>query len=146
MNSTTNDSPPKKPAHPFPVNKVRLDKWLWAARFFKTRNLAKQAIEGGKVHYNGSRSKVSKDVELGAAITIRHGWDEKEVEIIALSDQRRGAAEAQLLYRETAESLAKREAAASQRKVFKGLELTPKARPNKKQRRQIHRFKQDHQE
>ncbi len=128
--------------HPFPTDKVRLDKWLWAARFFKTRSLAKQAIEGGKVHYNNARSKVSKDVEMGATITLRAGWDEKEVEVIALSSQRRGAVEANLLYREKEQSIAKREAAADQRKALRGLGLQSDDKPNKKQRRQIHRFKQ----
>lgn len=126
--------------HPFPTDKVRLDKWLWAARFFKTRSLAKQAIEGGKVHYNGARSKVSKEVEIGATLTIRHGWDEKEVEVLALSDQRRGAPEAQLLYRETEASIEKRLQNADQRKAMQGLGLISKQRPTKKQRRQIHRF------
>ena len=138
--------PEHPPSHPFPVAKVRLDKWLWAARFFKTRSLAKQAIEGGKVHYNGARSKVSKEVELGATLTIRHGWDETEIAITALSDQRRGAAEARLLYRETAASVAKRAAQADQRRALRGLALNRNERPNKKQRRQIHRFKQDQQE
>ena len=115
---------------------------MWAARFFKTRSLAKQAIEGGKVHYNDARSKVSKEVELGATITLRAGWDEKEIEVIALSSQRRGAVEANLLYRETEQSLEKREAAADQRKVLRGLGLQNDDKPNKKQRRQIHRFKQ----
>lgn len=128
--------------HPFPSEKVRLDKWLWAARFFKTRSLAKQAIEGGKVHYNDARSKVSKEVELGATITLRAGWDEKEVEVISLSSQRRGAVEANLLYRETERSIEKRTAAADQRKVLRGLGLQNDDKPNKKQRRQIHRFKQ----
>ncbi|MFA7554308.1 MAG: ribosome-associated heat shock protein Hsp15 [Spongiibacteraceae bacterium] len=128
------------------TGKIRLDKWLWAARFFKTRSLAKQAIEGGKVHYNGTRSKVSKDVELGAKLTIRLGWDEKEVEILALSDQRRGAPEAQLLYQETTSSIEKRAVAANQRKALNGLDLLRPERPNKKQRRQIHRFKQKQQE
>lgn len=123
--------------------KVRLDKWLWAARFFKTRSLAKQAIEGGKVHYNGERSKVSKEVELGATLTIRLGWDAKTVEVQALSDQRRGAPEAQRLYRETEDSIKLREERAAQRKAFgPGADLISRERPNKKQRRQIHRFKQ----
>ncbi len=123
--------------------KVRLDKWLWAARFFKTRSLAKQAIEGGKVHYNGERCKVSKEVELGATLTLRQGWDAKTVEVQALSDQRRGAPEAQLLYRETEDSIKQREARAAQRKAFgPGADLISRERPNKKQRRQIHRFKQ----
>ena len=132
--------------HPFPVSKVRLDKWLWAARFFKTRSLAKQAIEGGKVHYNDARSKVSKDVETGALLKIRHGWDEIEVEVIALSDQRRGATEARLLYRETEASLLRREQESSQRRAMRGLGLISKDRPNKKQRRQIHRFREQQQE
>jgi len=127
--------------HPFPSAKVRLDKWLWAARFFKTRSLAKHAIEGGKVQYNNSRSKVSRDVELGALITIRIGWDEKQVAVIALSDQRRGAPEALLLYRETEDSIAKAAANADQRKALRGVGLPADERPNKKQRRQIHRFK-----
>ncbi len=123
--------------------RVRLDKWLWAARFFKTRSLAKQAIEGGKVHYRGERSKVSKEVEIGALISIRHGWDEREVEVLALSDQRRGAPEAQLLYRETAASIEQREQAAAQRKAMGAAAMISRERPTKKQRRQIHRFKQD---
>lgn len=123
--------------------KVRLDKWLWAARFFKTRSLAKQAIEGGKVHYNGERCKVSKEVEVGASLTIRQGWDAKIVEVQTLSDQRRGAPEAQCLYRETEDSIKQREARAAQRKAFgPGADLISRERPNKKQRRQIHRFKQ----
>lgn len=126
-----------------PPLKVRLDKWLWAARFFKTRSLAKQAIEGGKVHYNQARCKVSKDVELGAMLTIRQGWDAKEVEVIALSDRRRGASEAQQLYQETDESIHKRAQNSDQRKALRGLESTPSERPNKKQRRQIHRFKEN---
>lgn len=127
---------------PASQDKIRLDKWLWAARFYKTRSLAKQAIEGGKVHYNGTRSKVSKEVELGAKLTLRLGWDEKEVLVLSLSGQRRGAVEAQLLYRETEASAAKREAEASQRKALRGLGLISDEKPNKKQRRQIHRFKQ----
>ena len=59
-------------------NRVRLDKWLWAARFYKTRNLAKQAIEGGKVHYNSQRTKPGKSVEAGAKVTLRQGWQEKK--------------------------------------------------------------------
>ena len=99
-------------------NEVRLDKWLWAARFYKTRSIAKAMIEGGKVHYNGQRAKVSKTVEVGAMIKLRQGSDEKEIEVIALSDQRRGAPEAQLLYQETAQSVKKREEMAWARKSF----------------------------
>lgn len=125
-----------------PMDKVRLDKWLWAARFFKTRSLAKQAIDGGKVHCDGQRVKPSKDIALGAHLTIRQGWDEKTVEVIALSDQRRGAPEAAKLYAETTDSLAKREADADQRKVLHGAGVGPVKRPTKKQRRQIHRFRE----
>lgn len=125
-------------------DKVRLDKWLWAARFFKTRSLCKQAIEGGKVRYDGAPSKVSKEVQIGALLTIRQGWDERIVEVIALSDQRRGAPEAQQLYRETEESLKARELTAQQRKLLSAGMAAPQSRPSKKDRRQIHRFKQTH--
>lgn len=119
---------------------VRLDKWLWAARFFKTRNLAKQAIEGGKVQLDGQRCKVSRQLQIGDRLQIRQGWDEKEVDVLALSEQRRGAPEAQQLYCETEASINKREQSAAQRKAQGGQHLFG-ARPDKKQRRQIHRFK-----
>ncbi len=125
-----------------PADKLRLDKWLWAARFFKTRSLAKAAIEGGKVHLNGQRVKVSKEISVGHRLQIRQGWDEKIVDVISLSDQRRGAPEAQLLYSETAESAARREADAAARKAAGGMIDRPATRPTKKQRRQIHRFKE----
>ncbi|WP_420846531.1 ribosome-associated heat shock protein Hsp15 [Neptunomonas marina] len=117
--------------------KVRLDKWLWAARFYKTRGIAKQMIEGGKVHYEGQRAKCSKAVELGATLQIRQGWDERIIVVKALSEQRRGAAEAQALYEETADSLARREEHAAQRKAMKGSELSPKQKPDKRSRRQL---------
>ena len=120
---------------------VRLDKWLWAARFHKTRSLAKQAIEGGKVHYNGQRVKTSKQVEVGAELRIRCGWDEKTIKVLALSEQRKGAPEAALLYEETAESLEYRQTKAAERKAANITSADFVARPNKKQRRQIHRFK-----
>ena len=126
---------------PQPLEKLRLDKWLWAARFFKTRGLAKAAIEGGKVHLGGQRVKVSKEISVGDTLQIRQGWDEKVVLIKSLSDQRRGAPEAQLLYEETADSRAKREAEAEARKAAGGMIDRPAHRPTKKQRRQIHRFK-----
>ena len=122
--------------------KVRLDKWLWAARFFKTRALAKAAIEGGKVHYDGQRTKVSKIVELGAKLTIRQGFDEKTVAVMALSDQRRGAPEAQSLYSELAESIKARMDNTEHRKMIKQFMHTPDHKPNKKERRDIERFKQ----
>lgn len=118
----------------------RLDKWLWAARFFKTRNLAKNAIDRGKVHYNGQRVKTSKLVECGAELRVPCGWDEKTVIVKALSDKRRGAPEANLLYEETSASISNREQRAAERKAG-AASFTTEQRPTKKQRRQIHRFK-----
>ena len=124
---------------------VRLDKWLWAARFYKTRTIAKTMIEGGKIHYNGQRAKVSKIVELGALIKLRQRNEEKEVEVLALSDQRRGAPDAQLLYRETETSLKKREEIAWARKNNALSMPHPDHRPNKQERRNLLKFKhQDH--
>ena len=120
--------------------KVRLDKWLWAARFFKTRGAAKQALEGGKVHYEGQRGKCSRNVEVGAQLIIRQGYEEKKIVIKAISDQRRGAPEAQLLYQETEESVKQREESAAQRKAMRG-NVGPDHRPNKKERRKIMQFK-----
>ncbi|HCG78625.1 MAG TPA: ribosome-associated heat shock protein Hsp15 [Oceanospirillales bacterium] len=122
------------------TNKIRLDKWLWAARFFKTRALAKGAIEGGKVHYEGQRCKVSKTVDVGAKLTIRQGFDEKIVVIKALSEQRRGAPEARLLYEETPESIKARMDKAEYRKVVKASQAAPDHKPNKKERRDMRRF------
>ncbi|EXJ10519.1 MULTISPECIES: ribosome-associated heat shock protein Hsp15 [Nitrincola] len=119
-------------------SKVRLDKWLWAARFYKTRALAKQMIEGGKVHYDGQRAKSSKMVEIGAELTLRLGFDEKTIVVVSLADQRRGAEEAQRLYRETQESIEKREIAAEQRKTYGS---APEHRPDKKSRRELLRIK-----
>ena len=119
--------------------RVRLDKWLWAARFFKTRSLAKQAIESGHVRYDGERSKVSKEVAAGARLRIRQGWDEVEVVVLGLSDQRRGAPEARQLYKETDDSRARRELERLQREAAQGLVSTQ--RPTKQQRRALQRFK-----
>ena len=126
-----------------PAKKIRLDKWLRAARFFKTRNLAKKAIEGGKVHHEGQRVKVSKEISVGDLLVIRQGWDEKTVEVLLLSDQRRGAPQAEQLYQETQESLTKRTEQAAQRKAQNAAFAHPLKRPTKKQRRQIHRFRED---
>ncbi|MGL4317839.1 MAG: RNA-binding S4 domain-containing protein [Pseudomonas sp.] len=121
-------------------DKVRLDKWLWAARFYKTRALAKDAIEGGKVHCRGERCKPSKEPRLGDEYVIRAGFDERTVVVLALSVVRRGAPEAQLLYAETADSIARREAAAELRKAG-ALGLQTDGRPSKKQRRQLQHFR-----
>lgn len=124
--------------------KVRIDKWLWAARFFKTRNLAKQAIEGGKIHCDGQRVKASKEITTGLYLTIRQDLDEKTVLVTGLSEQRRGAPEAALLYQETEESRTQREERAAQRKAGMGSYIISDHRPNKKERRQIHRFERKH--
>lgn len=121
--------------------KVRIDKWLWAARFFKTRSLAKEAIEGGKVHYNKQRCKPGKSVDIGAELTIRQGWFDKVVIVEGLSDRRKNASLAQELYRETEESKEKREKALAERKQAMSALPAPFKRPNKRDRRRIHRFK-----
>lgn len=121
-------------------DKIRIDKWLWAARFFKTRSLAKQAIDGGKIHCDGQRIKASKEVTVGLVLSIRQDLDEKVVVVKALSDQRRGAPEAALLYEETAASIALREQRKLERKAGLGAFIASDNRPSKKERRQIHRF------
>lgn len=121
--------------------KVRLDKWLWAARFFKTRGLAKQAIDGGKVHCNGQRVKAAKEIAVGEMLTIRQGFDRKEVRVTALSEQRRGAAEAALLYAETAASKAAREQRAAERKAGMAGFKPSDHKPTKRERRQMNRLK-----
>ncbi|UTW09684.1 RNA-binding S4 domain-containing protein [Pseudomonas benzenivorans] len=123
-------------------DKVRLDKWLWAARFYKTRALAKAAIEGGKVHCRGERCKPSKEPKVGDELVIRTGFDERTVVIQALSVVRRGAPQAQELYAETADSIVRREQAAAQRKAG-ALGVQTDGRPTKKQRRQLHQFRGD---
>ena len=120
--------------------KVRVDKWLWAARFFKTRSLAKAAIEGGKVQLDGQRVKVSREIAIGDQLTIRQGWDEKEITIRSLSDQRGPAAVAQTLYEESEVSVARREKEALLRRAAGGLNK-PNHRPDKHERRQISRLR-----
>ena len=121
--------------------RTRIDKWLWAARFFKTRSLAKAAIESGHVHCQGQRIKVSRDVAVGMQLRIRQGFDYKTVDVLAVSDVRGPASVAQLLYCETPESLAERAEQTAQRQAMNLAH--PDHRPNKKERRQIHRFQRD---
>jgi ribosome-associated heat shock protein Hsp15 len=121
--------------------KVRLDKWLWAARFYRTRALAKQAVEGGKVHYQGAKAKCSRVVEVGAKISIRQGFDEKIIEVQAIVGNRRGAPEAALLYTETATSEKARADLAASRKAM-GQGSVSDGKPTKKQRRDQQRFEQ----
>ena len=121
------------------TEEVRLDKWLWAARFYKTRALAREMIEGGKVHYNGQRSKPGKIVELNARLTLRQGNDEREVLIKGISSRRGPASVALQLYEETAESQSKREKMALARKMNALSMPHPDRRPDKKERREIWR-------
>lgn len=123
------------------MDKVRIDKWLWAARFYRTRGLAKKAIEGGKVHVDSQRIKPSKDITIGQTILLRQGWDEKTVVVEALSDQRRGASEATLLYTETADSVEQRQRLSAQRKAGRSGLQPSDHKPTKKERRQIRQFR-----
>lgn len=123
------------------VESMRVDKWLWAARFFKTRSISKAAIEGGKVHHNSERVKVSKEIRVGMELTIQQGFDRKTIVIKALSATRGAAPIAKQLYAETEVSIARRELLATQRKLHNL--ARPEHRPSKKDRRQISKFKQD---
>ncbi|KEY58653.1 ribosome-associated heat shock protein Hsp15 [Serratia sp. DD3] len=120
---------------------VRLDKWLWAARFYKTRALAREMVDGGKVHYNGQRSKPSKVVEVNAEIKLRQGNEERTVIVLAVSSQRRMASEAQLMYQETPASITNREKVALARKMNALTMPHPDRRPDKKERRDLIKFK-----
>ncbi|GGA88660.1 heat shock protein 15 [Neiella marina] len=120
---------------------IRLDKWLWAARFYKTRSIAQQMVQGGKVRYNGQRSKPSRTVELGATVRLTQGYVEKTVVITGLSDIRRSATEAQQLYRETAESEQQREKLVQQRQLANASKAAPPTKPDKKRRRELLQLK-----
>ena len=129
---------------PAELESIRLDKWLWAARFFKTRKLASDAISGGKVHVNNQRTKPGKEIKPGATGSISKGvylWD---ITVTSIAGQRRSAKEAVLLYEETSESLAKRQQQLMderERREFLVIDGQDR-KPNKKDRRLIHRFKQ----
>lgn len=118
---------------------LRLDKWLWAARFFKTRQLAVEAINGGKVHVDGQRAKPGKLVRAGSRLTIHKGSLAWELEVRGISRQRRGAPEAALLYEEDEASRANRQALVRERRE-QGLAKLPKGRPTKRDRRRIEQF------
>lgn len=121
---------------------MRLDKWLWAARFFKTRSLATQAVNGGKVHLNGARVKPSRLLRPGDELTIQRGTERYEVEVLGLAAQRRPAAEAQKLYAESEASRRAREDLREQRRLQRQAEPVPARRPDKRQRRQIRHFRE----
>ena len=123
------------------MSEVRLDKWLWAARFYKTRALAREMVEGGKVQVDGQRTKASKLVREGQMIRLRQANDVRDVEVLALSDKRGGAPQAALLYRETEESIARRTEASAERRAAAITAPTPDHRPSKKERRDMRRFR-----
>lgn len=123
--------------NPAPLDSVRLDVWLWAARFFKTRSLAKQVIEGGKVEVNGAGCKASRAVRVGDELRILRGEDRYTISVQALSEQRGPASVAQTLYRENEESVQARLAAAQQRRHEATGYEKPATKPDKRARRLI---------
>lgn len=121
---------------------VRIDKWLWAARFYKTRSLARQMVEGGKVEYNGARAKPSRSVETGATIRLLQGFSRREIIVKGISDVRGPAPVAATLYEETAESIGRREEEARLNKMAALINPHPDTRPNKKERRELESIRQ----
>ena len=122
--------------------RTRLDKWLWAARFFRTRVLATEAVNGGRVHLDGQRVKPAREVKIGDCYEIRRGSERIDVVVTGLSARRGPASDAQQLYRETDASLARRETEREQRRLAALSRPRSEGRPNKRQRRQIHRFRE----
>lgn len=120
--------------------KFRLDKWLWAARFFKTRALASQAVNGGKVHLKGQRVKASRPVKIDDCYQILRSQERYEVVVTGLSSKRGSATVAQTLYKETAESLSQRASEAEKRKLAAMQRPTSDHKPNKQERRRIRQF------
>lgn len=121
-------------------DKCRLDKWLWAARFFKTRSIAADAVDSGKVRVDGDRAKPAKEVKIGLVINIRNKDFEIEADVIGLSNIRRGAPESALLYVETIASKAKRENAKITKENETGIRERGAGRPTKRQQREIKKF------
>jgi ribosome-associated heat shock protein Hsp15 len=143
MPSHANGSPMRADTHESgnaTHDRVRLDAWLWAARFFRTRTLAKEAVAGGKVEVNGATGKPARVVKVGDALRITRGEERHAIDVMALSSRRGSAVEAQALYRETAESVAAREQAREQRRLSGSDLAKPPGRPDKRARRLIHRF------
>ena len=123
-----------------PNGRLRLDKWLWAARFFKTRALASEAIDGGKVHVNGHAAKAAKEVKAGDVLHLSINQQRWRVTVLAVHDQRRPAPEARLLYEESEESRQRREAEREQHSLAPTPGADRKGRPSKKDRRDMQRF------
>jgi len=120
---------------------VRIDKWLWAARLFKTRSVAREAISGGKVHLNSQRVKPGRALNVGDQLSVQRGQDEYLLEVLDLSSRRGPAPVAQALYQESEESRVKREKLAEQRKMEREEHAGRERRPDKRQRRKLVRFK-----
>ncbi len=125
---------------PSDSERVRTDKWLWAARFFKTRASASEAVDGGKVHVNGERVKAARALKAGDRLRIRRGQEEFEVVVRALSEQRGPASVAQELYQETEASVAKRQADTDQRRALAAAMPRFEGRPDKRARRALAKF------
>ncbi len=121
-------------------NRVRVDKWLWAARFFKTRSLAAQAVDGGRVQVNGARVKPARELKIGDEVVVTVGETTWTIDVRGLSIRRGPATEARTLYEERPESIARRETAAASRKVFQEPAVGIQGRPTKRDRRLIRRF------
>lgn len=122
------------------VENVRLDKWLWAARFFKTRALATAAVKGGKVHARGQAVKASRAVKIDDCFEVRRGYEIFEIVVTGISERRGSASAAQSMYCETAGSVLRRQAEAEKRKLAMMQRPQTAGRPDKKQRRQIRQF------
>jgi ribosome-associated heat shock protein Hsp15 len=120
---------------------VRLDKWLWAARFFKTRSVAREAVSGGKVHLNGNRAKPGRTINIGDELRIQRGEEEFVITILEPSTRRGPATVARTLYEESDESRIRREKLVEERKLERQQHATRERRPDKRQRRNIVRFK-----
>lgn len=131
------------PAEKTPLDKMRLDKWLWAARFFKTRSLATQAIDNGRVKLNGDRVKPAREVKPGDRLEVHLGEVDWTLTVRGLSMQRGPAPVAQALYEEDPASLVRRQQQVSDRKLAARPEAAIKGRPTKRDRRQIHRFTEE---
>ena len=123
------------------MSRVRMDKWLWAARFFKTRSLAQRACELGRILSNGQAAKAAREVRAGDRLRVTNEGGEFQVEVLMLSEVRGPAAVAQTLYRETEESRALRQKVAEERKLMPHFEAAPKGRPSKRDRRKIIQFR-----
>ncbi|MES2151625.1 MAG: S4 domain-containing protein [Pseudomonadota bacterium] len=119
------------------MDNVRIDKWLWAARFFKTRSLATEAVDTGKVRLDGERIKPARPVKLGELLTVDNGAETWELRVLGISDVRGAAPVARLLYEETAASVARREHEHEARKLYREPGTTIKGRPTKRDRRAL---------